>query len=175
MVMHVVVESISVPPSTPPYLYCPSYRPPSPTPTTALNSSTSTSSIHLPDYQRLLLLLLLLPYTQSTTTMSAFDTAVEDSRKLKAKPTDDELLQVRSLTLFIPHSEFRISIHSRKLIIPLQQLYALFKVATDSDFASAPQPGTFDFKVCMPSFSTFLFWLWHGRKCKRGTSLIHLL
>lgn len=39
--------------------------------------------------------------------MSAFDTAVADSRKLKAKPSDDELLQVRSLTLFILHFEFR--------------------------------------------------------------------
>lgn len=27
--------------------------------------------------------------------MSAFDTAVEDANKLKAKPTNDELLQVR--------------------------------------------------------------------------------
>lgn len=47
-----------------------------------------------------------------------FKTAVVDSKKLQAKPTDDELLQ----------------------------LYALFKIGTGEDFAAATKPGSFDFK-----------------------------
>jgi len=48
-----------------------------------------------------------------------FKTAVEDSKKLKARPGDDELLQ----------------------------LYAFFKQATqDPPIEDSPTPGTFDFK-----------------------------
>jgi len=50
--------------------------------------------------------------------MSEFDTAVGDSKKLTAKPSNDELLS----------------------------LYGLFKVASGDDIATAPQPGTFDLK-----------------------------
>jgi len=50
--------------------------------------------------------------------MSDFETAVQDSKKLTAKPSNDELLQ----------------------------LYALFKVGSGDDIAESAQPGTFDLK-----------------------------
>ncbi|CZR62295.1 probable acyl-coenzyme A-binding protein (diazepam binding inhibitor) [Phialocephala subalpina] len=50
--------------------------------------------------------------------MSDFDTAVIDSKKLTAKPDNDELLA----------------------------LYGLFKVALGEDISKAETPGTFDFK-----------------------------
>ncbi|KAE9363666.1 putative acyl-CoA-binding protein like protein [Stipitochalara longipes BDJ] len=50
--------------------------------------------------------------------MSAFDTAVADSKKLTSKPSNDELLK----------------------------LYGLFKVATGEDITKAENPGTFDLK-----------------------------
>ncbi|CZT00472.1 probable acyl-coenzyme A-binding protein (diazepam binding inhibitor) [Rhynchosporium agropyri] len=50
--------------------------------------------------------------------MSAFDTAVVDSKKLTSKPSNDDLLQ----------------------------LYGLFKVASGEDISKAEQPGTFDLK-----------------------------
>jgi len=50
--------------------------------------------------------------------MSAFDTAVADSKKLTSKPSNDELLK----------------------------LYGLFKVANGDDITKAEQPGTFDLK-----------------------------
>jgi len=53
-----------------------------------------------------------------TETMSAYDQAVADSKLLKAKPSNDELLS----------------------------LYALFKVASGDDITKAEQPGTFDLK-----------------------------
>ncbi|KAK0511506.1 hypothetical protein JMJ35_006079 [Cladonia borealis] len=52
------------------------------------------------------------------TQSAEFEKAVKDSKKLQAKPTDDELLQ----------------------------LYALFKIGTGEDFAAATKPGSFDFK-----------------------------
>merc|ERR1712025_924323 len=51
-------------------------------------------------------------------TMSAFDTAVADSKKLTSKPGNEELLK----------------------------LYALFKVANGEDISKAPAPGMFDLK-----------------------------
>ncbi|KAL2040504.1 hypothetical protein N7G274_006947 [Stereocaulon virgatum] len=48
-----------------------------------------------------------------------FQKAVVDSKKLKAKPTDEELLQ----------------------------LYSLFKVGTGEDILKATKPGSFDFKA----------------------------
>ncbi|ETS83135.1 hypothetical protein PFICI_05011 [Pestalotiopsis fici W106-1] len=48
----------------------------------------------------------------------AFNTAVADSKKLTAKPSNDELLE----------------------------LYALFKVANGEDFSKAAKPGMFDLK-----------------------------
>ncbi|KAK0102177.1 hypothetical protein ONS95_001027 [Cadophora gregata] len=50
--------------------------------------------------------------------MSAFDTAVIDSKKLTSKPSNDDLLQ----------------------------LYGLFKVASGEDITKSEQPGTFDLK-----------------------------
>lgn len=50
--------------------------------------------------------------------MSAFDTAVIDSKKLTSKPSNDELLQ----------------------------LYALYKVGLGEDISKAEAPGTFDLK-----------------------------
>ncbi|KAH8593009.1 putative acyl-CoA-binding protein like protein [Bisporella sp. PMI_857] len=50
--------------------------------------------------------------------MSAYETAVIDSKKLTAKPSNDELLE----------------------------LYALFKVAEGKDKIEDSQPGTFDLK-----------------------------
>ncbi|KAK4692263.1 hypothetical protein P7C71_g4907, partial [Lecanoromycetidae sp. Uapishka_2] len=49
---------------------------------------------------------------------ASFTKAVEDSRKLKAKPTNDELLE----------------------------LYANYKQGMGEDFSKATQPGTFDFQ-----------------------------
>ncbi|KAJ0167718.1 putative acyl-CoA-binding protein [Colletotrichum tanaceti] len=48
----------------------------------------------------------------------AFKQAVTDSKKLTAKPSNDELLQ----------------------------LYGLYKVSTGEDISSAPKPGVFDLK-----------------------------
>ncbi|ROW16647.1 hypothetical protein VPNG_01553 [Cytospora leucostoma] len=50
--------------------------------------------------------------------MSAFDTAVADSKKLTSKPSNEELLD----------------------------LYALYKIAQGEDISSAPAPGMFDLK-----------------------------
>ncbi|TVY52063.1 Acyl-CoA-binding protein-like [Lachnellula cervina] len=50
--------------------------------------------------------------------MSAFDTAVADSKKLTSKPSNDELLE----------------------------LYGLYKVATGEDISKAEKPGMFDLK-----------------------------
>ncbi|ROW04429.1 hypothetical protein VMCG_04982 [Cytospora schulzeri] len=50
--------------------------------------------------------------------MSAFDTAVADSKKLTSKPSNEELLD----------------------------LYALYKIALGEDISSAPAPGMFDLK-----------------------------
>ncbi|KAJ4270234.1 acyl-CoA-binding protein (ACBP)/diazepam binding inhibitor (DBI)/endozepine (EP) [Fusarium torreyae] len=52
----------------------------------------------------------------------AFQTAVEDSKKLTSKPGPNELLE----------------------------LYALFKVGTGEDFSKATQPGMFDLKASSP-------------------------
>ncbi|GKZ19793.1 hypothetical protein AbraIFM66951_010790 [Aspergillus brasiliensis] len=49
--------------------------------------------------------------------MSAFETAATEVKNLKSKPSDEEMLQ----------------------------LYALYKVATQSNFAEAPKPSAFDF------------------------------
>ncbi|KAN0104659.1 putative acyl-CoA-binding protein like protein [Hyaloscypha variabilis] len=50
--------------------------------------------------------------------MSAFETAVADSKKLTSKPSNDELLR----------------------------LYGLYKVALGEDITKAENPGTFDLK-----------------------------
>ncbi|KUI63695.1 hypothetical protein VM1G_10530 [Cytospora mali] len=50
--------------------------------------------------------------------MSAFETAVADSKKLTSKPSNEELLD----------------------------LYALYKIAQGEDISSAPAPGMFDLK-----------------------------
>lgn len=50
--------------------------------------------------------------------MSAFETAVADSKKLTSKPSNEELLD----------------------------LYALYKIALGEDISNAPTPGMFDLK-----------------------------
>ncbi|KAI9795144.1 MAG: hypothetical protein M1816_000166 [Peltula sp. TS41687] len=67
----------------------------------------------------------------STPTLSPeFQKAVEESRQLKAKPTNDELLQTANRLHFI-----------------LPQLYGLFKQATqDPPIEKADKPGAFDLK-----------------------------
>ncbi len=68
-----------------------------------------------------------------------FKKAVEDSRKLKAKPTDDELLQVRRILQFVEDAH---------LTDTLFQLYGLFKQGTqDPPIDQSEKPGMFDLKV----------------------------
>lgn len=79
--------------------------------------------------------------------MSAFETAAAEVKHLKAKPSDQEMLEVRFLLIHqareiicIPYCNWYQS--------PLQ-LYSLYKVGTQSNFAEAPKPGTFDFAVSL--------------------------
>ncbi|KAJ5052312.1 uncharacterized protein L3040_002065 [Drepanopeziza brunnea f. sp. 'multigermtubi'] len=58
------------------------------------------------------------PINKTTIIMSAFETAVADSKKLTSKPSNDDLLQ----------------------------LYGLYKVASGEDITKSEQPGTFDLK-----------------------------
>jgi acyl-CoA-binding protein len=70
---------------------------------------------------------------------AAFKKAVEDSRKLKAKPSDDELLQVREQWLQVKER------HETDSVV---QLYGLFKQGTqDPPIESSDKPGMFDLKV----------------------------
>ncbi len=73
---------------------------------------------------------------------AAFTKAVGDSRKLKAKPTNDELLEVR-LALFQARVSERILIWC----YPVIQLYANYKQGMGEDFSKATPAGTFDFQV----------------------------
>ncbi|CAG9997623.1 unnamed protein product [Clonostachys byssicola] len=59
---------------------------------------------------------------------AAFKTAVEDSRKLTGKPSNEQLLE----------------------------LYALYKVGTGEDFSKSPNPGMFDLKASNYAHSTEL-------------------
>ncbi|CAD6584497.1 MAG: hypothetical protein ASARMPREDX12_001674 [Alectoria sarmentosa] len=61
---------------------------------------------------------------------AAFKKAVEESRKLKAKPNNDELLEACAV------------------LSPLSKstLYANYKQGTGEDFSKATQPGTFAFQ-----------------------------
>ena len=69
---------------------------------------------------------------------AAFKKAVEDSRKLKAKPSDTELLEV-----YLP-----IDYRWQTLTNDLSQLYGLFKQGTqDPPFADTKAPGMFELKV----------------------------
>jgi len=75
--------------------------------------------------------------------MSDFDRAVEDSRKLEAKPSDNELLEVCS-------EHF-----SGGTVVTLaSQLYGLFKVGSGENIADSEAPGTFDFKVRSAGYTT---------------------
>ena len=88
---------------------------------------------------------------------AAFKKAVEDSRKLKAKPNNDELLEVRTLTglsvlIILSYSVLLQSSQSKvahMLMIDWVniQLYANYKQGTGEDFSKATQPGTFAFQV----------------------------
>lgn len=80
----------------------------------------------------------------------AFKKAVEDSRKLKAKPNNDELLEVLN-RLFFPsfpcYCSMLLGVLYADLILPYVQLYAHYKQGTGEDFSKATQPGTFAFQV----------------------------
>ena len=77
-----------------------------------------------------------MPATQT----AEFKKAVGDSRKLKAKPTDTELLEVNRSSV----QEARPCILTHH---PLQ-LYGLFKQGTqDPPFADTKAPGMFELKV----------------------------
>ncbi len=71
-----------------------------------------------------------------------FKKAVADSRKLKAKPTDTELLEVR-VPIIPPKSSAKP--HSDLCLV---QLYGLFKQGTqDPPFDQTKAPGMFEIKV----------------------------
>jgi diazepam-binding inhibitor (GABA receptor modulator, acyl-CoA-binding protein) len=74
-----------------------------------------------------------------------FKKAVIDSRKLKAKPNNDELLDVHDL---LPNT-----LSPQDIMPPAnlyRQLYALFKQGTqDPPFEETDKPGVFDFKVLL--------------------------
>ena len=78
-----------------------------------------------------------------------FKQAVTDSKKLKAKPTDDELLEVRSHSPPKVHKSCKPPVSSGSLAISdTLQLYAFYKQGIqETKFEDAPKPGTFDFKV----------------------------
>ncbi|KAK0250093.1 acyl-CoA-binding protein (ACBP)/diazepam binding inhibitor (DBI)/endozepine (EP) [Friedmanniomyces endolithicus] len=70
-----------------------------------------------------------------------FKKAVVDSRKLKAKPTDTELLEVRR------PSPTRVEFSRPRLTSSLSQLYGLFKQGTqDPPFDQTKAPGMFEIK-----------------------------
>jgi len=79
-----------------------------------------------------------------------FKQAVIDSRKLKAKPTNDELLYVHHL---LPSTS-----SSQDTMPPAnlyRQLYALFKQGTqDPPIEQASTPGLFDLKVPLMSLTS---------------------
>ncbi|TVY18582.1 Acyl-CoA-binding protein-like [Lachnellula arida] len=68
--------------------------------------------------------------------MSAFDTAVADSKKLTSKPSNDELLELYGNPLPYP-SQQNIS----------DEVPGLYKVATGEDISKAEKPGMFDLKI----------------------------
>lgn len=79
-----------------------------------------------------------------------FKKAVEDSRTLTQKPTNDELLEVR-------HARARNQAHchpdiQRMLTLANLQIYGLFKQGTqEQKFEDATAPGMFDLKVSSPT------------------------
>lgn len=78
----------------------------------------------------------------------AFKKAIEDSRKLKSLPTNDELLEVSSS----PNPNQNVT-KNRKKANPVPhppQLYALFKQGSGHKIADAEAPGMFDLKVRLP-------------------------
>lgn len=85
-----------------------------------------------------------------------FKKAVEDSRKLKQKPNQNELLEVRSLpertNEETPSLEPRSQRPQDCLSADMNQLYAHFKQGSqDPPFEQAEKPGSFDFAVSLPS------------------------
>lgn len=72
----------------------------------------------------------------------AFEKAIKESRNLKAKPDNDELLEVENpLTPLLTSLAYT---NNRRA----PQLYSLFKQGSqDPSFAEAPKPGMFDLTV----------------------------
>ena len=84
-------------------------------------------------------------------TMSAFDTAVADSKKLTSKPGNEELLKLYGKSFLHAHTIalYRGTRCGRQTVTNMS-LTALFKVANGEDISKAPAPGMFDLKVRPP-------------------------
>ena len=111
---------------------------------------------------------------------AAFKKAVEDSRKLKAKPNNDELLEVPTFPLILCFSAGESN--TDMLMAYRIQLYANYKQGTGEDFSKATQPGTFAFQVhatllsspCYPRLAVYeLCWLTWAVAYRRSTSTMH--
>lgn len=70
--------------------------------------------------------------------MPTFEEAVQDSKKLTSKPSNDDLLQLYGSS---PQSWVFCPAHADISAL------ALYKVANGEDITKAEAPGTFDFKV----------------------------
>lgn len=81
--------------------------------------------------------------------MSAFDTAVADSKKLTSKPSNEELLDLYGM----PRPAPRCDAASQARDVDEAEAgltshpAALYKIAQGEDISSAPAPGMFDLKV----------------------------
>ncbi len=104
----------------------------------------------------------------------AFKKAVEDSKKLTSKPSNDELLELYGESRTPRSIRGKSSPRGRKTTQSEENtLYhlracadqhpsstpgaALFKVATGEDITKSPAPGMFDLKVRRPQFFLFYF------------------
>lgn len=77
------------------------------------------------------------------TQSEAFKTAVVDSKKLTAKPSNDQLLE-----LYGSHSPTSpLPLPSVSLLLTRTRPTGLFKVGCGEDFSTVTAPGAFDFKV----------------------------
>ena len=79
----------------------------------------------------------------------AFQTAVVDSKKLTAKPSNDELLELYGTSSHVsfPHSPSLLIPTYVNALFSFALLAALYKVAIGEDFSKATQPGMFDLKA----------------------------
>ncbi|KAG9259092.1 putative acyl-CoA-binding protein like protein [Emericellopsis atlantica] len=76
--------------------------------------------------------------------MSAFDTAVADSKKLTSKPGNEDLLKLYGKSL---HDQpLYTGARCGRQTVTNMTIAALFKVANGEDISKAPAPGMFDLK-----------------------------